>query len=62
MDEAEKLKVKNSVTREDIANLLASIGKPGEKRAEKIAAVAQLGHANSQGIKVEDALNSYEAF
>ena len=58
----EKLKLKQNLTRQDIAELLASIGKPGEKQEEKIAAVSELSKQNFQNIKLEDSLNSYEEF
>lgn len=58
----EKLKLKQNLTRQEIAELLASIGKPGEKREEKIAAVSELNKQNFQHIKLEDSLNSYEEF
>lgn len=59
-------------SRADIAELLASIGKPGEKREQKIEAVRQLfeeaGHhgRNFQGFHYlddpEQELSSYEAY
>lgn len=55
-------------TRQDIADLLASIGSPGKKRTQKAAAVKrlfdELGHSglNAQGHHVADDLTSYEAF
>lgn len=55
-----ELKTKPNLTREDIAQLLASIGKPGEKREEKINAVKELEKQNFQNIKLEDSLASYE--
>lgn len=58
----ETLKVKPNLNRQDIADLLKSIGKPGEKRDEKIAAVKELDKQNSQGIDLSDSLNSYEAY
>lgn len=49
-------------TRTDIAALLASIGKPGEKRDEKIAAVQELGLKNSQGHGVELTLETFAEY
>lgn len=49
-------------TRQDMADLLASIGKPGEKRDEKFAAVAELNKQNYQGHDVTDTLESYVEF
>lgn len=59
MDLLEKLKLQPKITRQDVADLLKSIGKPGEKREEKIIAVRELDKQNFQGIKLEDSLNSY---
>ena len=47
-------------TRTDIANLLASIGAPGEKRDEKVAAVKDLKIINFQGVPLEDTLDTYQ--
>lgn len=58
--DTEILKTKQMITRQDIADLLASIGKPGEKHDEKYAAVVELEKQNSQGVKLEDSLASYE--
>lgn len=63
MDNTEKIdiiKKQKSITRTDIAILLASIGEPGEKREEKRNAVTELGKQNTQNIKLEDSLASYE--
>lgn len=55
-------------TRQDVADVLASIGVPGENQAEKVAAVKQLfdetGHRNInfQGHSVYDDLGEYEAY
>lgn len=62
MESIETLKAKQTLTRQDIAELLASIGKPGEKREEKTAAVKQLSRANFQQIDLAASLNSYEQF
>lgn len=58
----EKLKAKPNLTRTDISDLLASIGKPGEKREEKMATVKQLSRANFQQVDLAASLNSYETF
>lgn len=57
-----ELKQKTNLTRQDISELLISIGKPGKKRDEKIEAVKQLEKQNSQGIDVIHTLDSFEAF
>jgi len=52
----------------DISNLLASIGKPGEKQEEKIDAVKKLfSDTNSSGVNIQghavwDSLDSYPEF
>lgn len=58
----EKLKAKPNLTRQDIADLLRSIGKPGEKREEKIEAVKQLSRANFQQVDLAASLASYGEF
>lgn len=58
----ETLKLQQQISRTDIARLLKFIGKPGEKRDEKIAAVKELDRQNFQGIRLEDGLNSCEEF
>lgn len=54
------LKQKQNLTRQDIADLLVSIGAPGEKRDEKYKAVQELEKKNTQDINLEDSLASYE--
>lgn len=56
------LKKKHPVTREDISELLASIGAPGENQAEKIEAVKSLNLSNRQHIGVHQTLESYSEF
>lgn len=56
------LKLKPQITRTDIAELLSSIGKPGDKRDEKYKAIQELERQNNQQIKLEDSLASYEEF
>lgn len=58
----EDLKDKPIIYREDIAELLASIGAPGEKQDEKTKAVKSLGKENSQKIGLEETLHSYKEF
>jgi hypothetical protein len=53
------LKTQGKITREDIAALLASIGKPGKKRDEKLKAVQELERKNMQGHGLEVTLDSY---
>ena len=49
-------------TREDLAKLLASLGKPGENQDAKIEAVKKLNIKNKQGHGVELTLESYKEF
>lgn len=56
------LKKKHSLNRSDICELLVSIGKPGEKRAEKIEAIKSLNLSNRQNIGVHETLESYREF
>lgn len=56
------LRNKDQITREDIKQLLQSIGKPGEKRDEKRKQVILLGKENFQGIGLEEDLQSYPEF
>ena len=58
----EDLKKKPKIGRGDIAELLESIGKPGEKREEKIAAIKELGRNNNQGYGIHETLESYNEF
>ena len=55
----EEIRNKDSVTRQDIADLLSSIGSPGQKRAEKKAAVESLHLTSPQGYGAEYDLDSY---
>lgn len=48
------------MTREQIAEILANIGKPGENQDEKIKAIQELGTSNRQGHGIEETLHSYE--
>lgn len=58
------LEIRNSgpVTRSHIAELLTMVGKPGQKRSEKIEVVRQLNLENSQAYRVEDNLDDYQEF
>ncbi len=56
------LKNEQNLTRTHIADLLASIGKPSEKREEKLQAVIELEKKNSQGYGIELSLESYEQY
>lgn len=58
----EELKTKPNLDRQDISDLLTSIGEPGEKRDEKLAAVQELELSNGQGISLESTLDSYGAY
>lgn len=58
----EELKSKQTLLVQDIEELLASIGSPGENRDEKIAAVKELERTNFQSIKLEDSLADYGNF
>lgn len=55
----ELLKRKRDLNRADIAALLKSIGKPGEKRDEKKAALEELGKVNRQGHDLAMTVESY---
>lgn len=62
--EEKLLELRNSggVTRAHIIDLLKFIGKPNEKREEKVDAVKQLNLENPQGYRIEDDLESYKEF
>lgn len=62
MDIVEKLKTQQTLSRSDIAELLASIGAPGESLQEKKDAVAQLNKQNFQLYKIEDTLSTYAEY
>lgn len=53
---------KKIVTRADLAELLASIGAPGEKRDEKLQAVMELDMKNPQGHGIHLTLESYQEY
>lgn len=50
------------MTRQEIAELLASIAPPGQKREEKIEAVTKLNLKNFQGHGVELILETFKEF
>lgn len=56
------LRDKSNITRQDITDLLKSIGASGEKRDEKIEAMKSLERSNRQGHSIEETLHSYEEF
>jgi len=58
----DELKAKDKLTRVDIAQLLESIGKPGEKQDEKLKAIKELNISNSQGHGLETTLDGYGEF
>lgn len=62
MELLEELKNKQHITRADIAQLLTSIGVPGDKREEKVAAVKELGLSNFQQVGLETQLNDYSEY
>lgn len=49
-------------TRTDIAQILAGIGEPGKKRAEKLQAVRDLRITNFQGVGLEATLQSFKEY
>lgn len=58
----EDLKAKTKITRQDIADLLKSIDKPGRKKREKIEAVESLGRTNPQGANISAIVPDFEEF
>ena len=59
--DVEQLKGKK-LTRLDIAQLLASLGEPGENREQKIETIKQLNLSNFQQVPLEETLDSYQEF
>lgn len=55
-------KPKAQINRQDISDLLKSIGKPNQKKREKIEAIRELGLKNLQGVDVADVIEEYEEF
>lgn len=58
----DELKAKKSLTRGDIAALLASIGKPGKNRDKKLEAIRELNQKNFQGYDIEMTLDGYNEY
>jgi hypothetical protein len=58
----DELKKKKKLTRDDIEELLASIGEPGIKHQEKFDAVKELNKRNFQGIGLEATIEDYKNF
>lgn len=58
----DELKAKSTISREDIGQLLSSIGEPGKKQDEKIKVVRSLERSNRQGHGIEVTLESYSEF
>lgn len=56
------LSKRGQITRQDVTDLLSSIGNPGEKQDEKRAAVSVIDEVNFQGHSIMDDLESYSAF
>lgn len=56
------LRNKDQITREDIKELLESIGRPGDKQDEKRKALIDLNKENFQGIRLEEDIESYPEF
>lgn len=56
------LRNKDQITREDIKELLESIGRPGEFRGEKRLVIAELNKENFQGIRLEEDIESYPEY
>lgn len=49
-------------TRTDIAQILAGIGEPGEKRQEKLQAIKDLRITNFQGVGLEETLATFKEY
>lgn len=62
MINVEDLKKKTVISRQDIADLLKSIGEPGAKRTQKFQAVQSLERKNRQNHGVELTLDSYPEY
>lgn len=62
MVSVESLKEKGTITRSDIAELLASFGEPGENRDAKLEAVKSLDIVNFQGIGIETTVEDYQEY
>jgi hypothetical protein len=55
----DELKSKPQISRTDIAELLRSIGEPGQKHDEKLAALEEIGRINKQGHSLALTAESY---
>lgn len=62
MDKLEELKKKGKLTRQDVADLLTSLGEPGKNREEKLGAIRELSKKNGQGFSIEMTLDSYQEY
>lgn len=62
MESVELLKAKKKLTRNDIAELLKSLGEPGENREIKLEAVKQLTVSNFQGVRLESIVEDYQEY
>lgn len=58
----EDLKSKPKISREDIGELLESIGEPGEKQEEKLQALQELSQSNRQGHDISLTAETYSQF
>jgi hypothetical protein len=62
MELLEELKNKQAITREDIEQLLQSIGIPGDQREAKVEAIKQLNLSNFQQVPLETQLMDYPSY
>lgn len=60
--DVETLKGQPRISRKEVSKLLASIGKPGTKREEKLQALRDLEKRNSQGHDLSLTAESYPEF
>lgn len=58
----EDLTQKDIITRSDLADLLASLGAPGENREAKLEAVKALDRRNFQGFGLEETIEEYQEY
>lgn len=56
------LQKQSKITRQDISDLLTSIGKPGEKQNEKLQVLQDLGKKNRQGYDLSVTAETYQEF
>ena len=57
-----ELRTNSKHTTDDIAELLALVGKPGENQERKRELVHSLGRTNNQGVNVSVTLDNYKEF